>query len=185
MIILGIDPGLAHVGLALCSTEPRWCELRVIDTQPRAGGAKTEDDLRRYTEIAQQAQGWINSAAVIGMEAYSTRPGRSGNRSAGAGTKTAVVFGLLLGLAQGKEVHIMHPQQTRARLGLKKGATKEDVHHMAGLEVQAALEEIPKSKREHAGDALALAVAAYHQHRISVVERRIDWSRMPRPFPRR
>jgi Holliday junction resolvasome RuvABC endonuclease subunit len=172
MMILGIDPGLAAVGwAALENQDGKWttCEAGWINTIPRKG-PKTQDDVRRYTEIRDDLRGLMAIAQVVGVEAYSTRPGKVGNRSAGAGVKTAIVYGLVLGMAlvPGRNVYAMHPNQTRARMGLPAGAPKEAVHKMVCLEVLEAsrlLLAVPKGQREHVGDAVALAVAAYYEHK--------------------
>jgi len=169
MIALGIDPGLAHVGLALVSGGDQgdrpYVVLRVGYLKTTKGdGPVTGDDLRRYREIRDGVEPWMQPADVLGIEVYTAR----GRQSAGSATKTGAVYGMILGVAWDRirSVHAMHPQQTRARLGLRQGADKAAVQGKVCLLVTGATEALaatPRGQREHVGDAIALALCALLQ----------------------
>ena len=166
-IALGIDPGLAHVGLALVEEgdERDYRVLRVGFLKTTKGdGPVTGDDLRRYREIRDGVEPWMQSATVLGMEVYTAR----GKQSAGSATKTGAVYGMILGVAWDRiqHVHVMHPQQTRARLGLRQGADKQAIQTCVCNLVRGATKALmatPKGQREHVGDAIALALCALLQ----------------------
>jgi Holliday junction resolvasome RuvABC endonuclease subunit len=180
-VALGIDPGLAHVGLALVEQENAasgpcidYRVLRVGYLKTTKGpGPVTGDDLRRYREILESIGPWLASAYCVGIEAFSSSGARrkdgSRHRTSAAGSKTGVAYGLILARVWEHTdiIHVMHPNQTRARLGLVGGATKEAVHAMAfsiiGKTARDAIDATPRGQREHVGDAIALALCALMQ----------------------
>lgn len=164
MIALGIDPGLANCGLVLVAVEGQLLRLRHAATlcsepSPKKLRVLVGDDLTARTrQLTRDLAGLVHHADLVVCEAWSCP------RSAGSAARTALARGALYALCEqaGRPLVQLTPQQVRRTLGVAKGAAKgavvlEALERVEGGEV---LERVQLSRREHAGDALAVLVAA-------------------------
>lgn len=181
---LGVDPGLAHCGLAVVS-ETNEGNLRILHCDvinttkdsTTAGLKVCDDDTRRLVTIQRAVMAAIceYKPTLVGLETYTPLAGKQGNGA----FKVATVYGSVHALATSanRPVYSATPQDVRlAFLGSRSG-TKEDVQealkkHCSGID--KAIEKFNKSLREHVVDAIAHAVLALDKTRL---ERRLAQKR--------
>lgn len=166
MRILGIDPGFANFGWAVLdfpeAAPPEICAAGVIRTSRRQGReTASESNAKRCGEIAERLcmvmddwRPWI-----IGTEA------QSWTRRHKADTQVAQAFGVLFALAGMDGCPVVHlpPQGVKMVAAGSKRASKADVQAALAERLrfyQKTIGQIPKSFREHAADAAAVALAA-------------------------
>ena len=173
IILLGIDPGLASMGVAVIETtaaRPRIVALDVLRTakSPRKAGVLQSEDTTERLRALAEALGAICAAhrpSAFCMESFSPP------RSASVAAKCGMAVGLVVGLAVelGVPVFQASPQTIRRRLGLPKGASKAEVwdaveNRIGGRPDGARWSSAWNGKQpaagqqEHAFDALAAAV---------------------------
>lgn len=171
MSIMGIDPGFASLGLAvLAETQLLACE--VIETKkehaPRAELRVSVDDSRRLGEFCARVGDAMDEHKVraVAIEVFTVVPGKM----AGGAIKTAMVYGALYGLARARAclwLPLVPGDLKRGLCGLKS-ASKSQIQHAVTERVPEAgqvLAGIPKTKREHAADALAAAIVGQAEMR--------------------
>jgi len=180
MIILGIDPGFAALGLARLTVSPVALErdgvdLAVVRTAKSARKAEvlaTSDNARRLAELVDAIAPLMDGVACIAMEA------QSWPRHAGSAVKVALAHGAVITMARERRIPLIQvsPQDLKRRVTGSRTASK--------AEVQAALERrygalawpSPASVREHAADALGAALCAL-DHPAVMMQRRISCQR--------
>lgn len=174
IVVMGIDPGLASVGVSILSCAPvgmTVIEAKIIETKK---ATKKElrstrvavDDLRRMREIWDQIESLIATyqPKVIALEGYSPIPGQQG----GGAWKTNAVTHVLVGLcwAKGFRPIMARPGDLRRMyLGKDKGS-KLDIENVMLKRVVGAgevLNRVAKSKREHVADAIGYATVGYEE----------------------
>lgn len=173
MIVLGIDPGFASMGVAVVDVrerDERVIALDVVRTQKDDRKRRTlasDDNVRRARELAVElggAIGWLgnaggNNARVVCAEAMSFP------RNASAASKVALSWGVICALAEVRDLPIVQasPQQIKKAVAGTKTASKLDVESALlaryGNELEQLVAHLPDGQHEHAYDALAAVVA--------------------------
>lgn len=164
MRIMGIDPGFASLGLAVLDG-PELVACQVVETTKskatRADLRVSVDDSRRLAEICDAvvlAIGLHNIGAVA-IESFTVVPGRM----AGGASKTAMAYGAIYAIARGHGclwLPLVPNDLKRGLCGLKS-ASKAQIQVAVCDRVpgaREALDDLPKTKREHAADAIAAAI---------------------------
>lgn len=168
VVIFGIDPGLANLGLAVATVEftpkkkkpkvSKVIELEVITTKSDEKRGKLADDFERAMEISRKLglHMSVYKPVIVCMEEFSLV------RSSRTSSQTAMVYGVIADIVVLEKVPIiqLQAQGMKKVLAGKKTASKK--------EVQAALDgkikNIPwpktQAEREHTGDALGAIVAS-------------------------
>lgn len=171
MIIMGIDPGFASLGLAVLDGE-RLLACDVIETKkehaPRVELRVSVDDSRRLGEFCTRVGDTMDEHRVraVAIEVFTVVPGKM----AGGAIKTAMVYGALYGLARARGclwLPLVPGDLKRGLCGLKS-ASKAQIQEAVSERVPDAahaIAAIAKSKREHAADALAAAIVGQGEMR--------------------
>ncbi|MDY0001408.1 MAG: crossover junction endodeoxyribonuclease RuvC [Polyangia bacterium] len=178
MIILGIDPGFAALGLArleVNSLVERAEALAVVRTAKSARKAEvlaTSDNARRLAELVDAIAPLMEGVVCIAMEA------QSWPRHAGSAVKVALAHGAVIAMARERGIPLVQvsPQDLKRRVTGSRTASK--------AEVQAALERrfgplawpSPASIVGHAADALGAALCATG-HPAVMMQRRLSCQR--------
>ena len=166
-MIIGIDPGLAHCGFAVL--EDVVHDLGTWQSDPEATIVARARELR--ADVLRLAARWDGAFAVEAP----TWP-----RNAGAASKYAIAFGVVVGIAGGlgRDLEVIRTDAWRAALGLPKRPRGDEGKRLRKHDTAAEmarrwpaavdlLETVPRSKHEHAWDALAIASAALDLRRES------------------
>lgn len=163
MIVLGIDPGFASMGVAVVDVTEHGVgviTLDVIRTQKDDRKRRTlasDDNVRRAREIAGRL--FEAHIGAICAEAMSFP------RNSSAAAKMALSWGVICALAQVRDVPIVQasPQQIKQAVTGSKTASKLDVEAALlkryGNQIEQLVAHLPDSQHEHAFDALAAVVA--------------------------
>lgn len=173
--VLGIDPGFAECGHAEVQvgergklTVVRLGIIRTTKSQRRQKVLAADDQTRRLRELSSLLGMLIGDADVVCSEALS-----DGHGNAATSKLLGMSWGVVVTHAQlgRKPLLMVSPQQLRERLGLKGNAGKEAVQDAMcerfGKKVLVdLLSNVPSSKRVHAYDALAAAVACLDSEQV-------------------
>jgi len=174
-IVIGVDGGLANVGIAVVSGIARGTREQVLasarlehlchvkteklEKKMRTKIRVSTDDRTRIEKLAAvlaaTAQTWPPQA--IAVEWYVPNPRQMGFAS--GGWKTAIFVGAALGVARGLGVACLDqlPADVKALVG-DRSASKEDVEawlceHLPGF--AEMISEIARTNREHPSDGAA------------------------------
>lgn len=168
LVVLGIDPGFAKVGLSIVeyfSGKVRVLATKLIITEKESKKVRvnlraTIDDQRRYREIYQELISFAEPFALsaIAAEAYTVTGARGGNA-----WKAAVVFGGICFWAMCNGIYIAPflPLDLKSRFCDVKNASKLDVENALRKEVigfDVEINKYSKTKREHISDATGHAI---------------------------
>ncbi len=175
MYLIGIDPGLAKIGLALVhhNGERHLERLELIETQKEADTSNkwtvSGDDNRRYWELHRCVTEFLAEVPpkenlLVAVEAFAYVPGAGRNL-----LKTAQAVGVIKGAiyAYGKRPFEFQPGHIkRVILGTKSGskAQVETVLKERYPNLEEELARFAKGKREHLSDALALTECAFEEY---------------------
>jgi len=167
---VGVDPGLAKMGIAVVERSPERTKLRYMDLLVTKKGSKkqlrnlriADDDQRRIKELYDATVATLKKykAHGIGVESYTPHgPMGGGAWKVGNVAQSIVCLGWSLGF---RPMLFRPDDLKRTFLGRNKG-TKLDVQvalyeHVDGLE--KALMRFPETNREHLADAVGHAVLA-------------------------
>ena len=164
--ILAIDPGFASLGWAVVSftSDGPVCEAAgVFRTKPDRTKLKYNDNVDRarrlYDHLSSTADD--HDIRIIAAEA------QSWTRFSNADRSIATVFGLLaaLGVETSAPIVQLSPQDVKLRVCGKKTASKEDIKQAVYQIASGSREFIEgiraSTQREHAADAVAVALAAF------------------------
>lgn len=177
-LCLGVDPGLAHCGLALVA-ETQDGTLKVAHTElvttfkggsDDPGARISDDDTRRMILIQKAVVALIGTyrPTMVGIETYTPLAGKQANGA----FKVATIYGLVHGLATSanRPVYAATPQDIRRGLLGTVTGTKKDIER-AVLRVcpdaACALDRHKKADREHIADAIAHAIFALDRTRAA------------------
>lgn len=175
--ILGVDPGLQNMGLAVLETVPgelpKLLDLAVIVTK------KTKDKRRRVTDddVDRMNLLWLNihqlvvdfDPEAVGVETYTVfRPGQGGHGK-GAGWKAVFAYAMTCAVAFEHKipVYAFRPTDMKRKIAKNASADKRDVEDAVRPLVQNLdefLATIPDGAHEHATDALGHALCALEKH---------------------
>jgi Holliday junction resolvasome RuvABC endonuclease subunit len=181
MMILGVDPGLAHLGLALYlpDTTSVWA-MTTIRTKPakdRKHHYKADDNVRRARDLAQGMSGWLSTQmcyrGVPRIKAICAEA-QSWPRNAAASAKVGMAWGVIVAWGYYDiPIYQLSPQKIKKHLCGKNSASKQAVRDalMARYDIADDMWPSTKKGREDAGDALAAAVACWETHPVLVAAR--------------
>jgi Holliday junction resolvasome RuvABC endonuclease subunit len=174
LYLVGIDPGLAMVGMALVhhNGTRHLMGVDLIETDREAASRKiavSADDNRRFHEIHSRVVAFLQQVpsgekALIAMEGFAYMPGAGRNL-----LKTAQAVGVIKGAvyAAGKIPWEFQPGEIkRVLLGAKSGS-KQQVHTVLKDRyptLEEKLKPYAKGKWEHITDALALTECAFEEY---------------------
>lgn len=165
--VLGIDPGMASVGVAVMELLPdglRLVEAGVIRTQKADKKRRVraaDDNIERTREIASELLRSIRTYRPVAICAESM----SFPRSSSVAGKMAMCWGALAAIAEERHLPVLQatPQEIKQVLTGSKAAGKEEVQAavLARLAPRSCrdIESIPRSQQEHAYDAMAAVMA--------------------------
>jgi len=120
-MILGIDPGFAHCGVALVEWHPRARRLAqwdCIDTKPDTAGEL------RFSVVIERLDAWMTGVDLVVIEDMrGVRHGK--NRERAAGAHDDAVSGIMwaamaLAARRGIPVRLVQPQSSTAAAGARK-----------------------------------------------------------------
>lgn len=164
--ILAVDPGFASLGWAVVTftNDGPVCEAAGVKrTKPDRTKLKYDDNVERarslYDHLASVAE--EHDIRIIASEA------QSWTRFANADRSIATVFGLLAALGVERTLPIIQltPQDVKMRVCGRKTATKKDIQQSVFRIASGAQQHIEgiraSTQREHAADAVAVALAAF------------------------
>jgi crossover junction endodeoxyribonuclease RuvC len=162
VIVLGVDPGFASLGLAAVELagDVRPLEAWVVRTEPssrKRAVRASEDNVRRCVELATALEAAVTRWKPVALAAETM----SWPRNAGAAAKVALAWGVLVALAHRHGLPLVQaspPDVKRALLG-RKSAAKEEM--IAEVERRWPELELPSqvTLQEHAADAVAVVLA--------------------------
>ena len=181
IVSLGVDPGFACAGFGVVKRSNGLYtaeHIELVETK-RAKDAKkrgirmTDDDVRRMSELAKIIDSLFQafSPKLVGVEAFSVFSAK------GAGVKAAYSYAITVGLAAVYDVPVYAytPQEIKVAMTKNKSSTKIEVQtavekdYIKGIEWNA-----PKSKQEHVGDAVALAIMAIRERDNMIKQLALD-----------
>lgn len=178
MVILGLDPGFASLGWALLDASgarPRCLAAGVIRTKKdgRTSIARCDDNARRLAQIACELDELhkAHRFAIIAAEA------QSWTRFAASDRATAMVWGAIAAVAElfNCPVVQLRPQDVKKQItgdaSASKAALETACHHRIGDAEKVLATVKPDSQRNHAADALAVALASLDHRLIQAVRR--------------
>lgn len=177
MRILGLDPGLANLGWAVLDFEaarpPRLIAAGVLRTSPGRKLTMSESNGARCADIGSDLAGIMDDCQpwIMATEA------QSWTRRHKADVQVAQAFGVIFALAGVDQCPIVHlpPKEVKQRATGRKSASKADVQAALAdrlVDYEATVGQIPKSHRDHAADAAAVALAA-HDTDLALALRRL------------
>lgn len=174
--LMGIDPGLAHLGVAVCEFAP--IGIRVIrevnssdDAEPtpvmycleteksdkKLAVKASDDNTRRARELFVQLEAIVREHEVkaICTEAMSFP------RSSSAAHKMGISWGVIVALSCLFDLPIVQasPKQVKQSVCGRADASKEDVQRALSAAYDVPLELFTKTRREHPFDALGAVVS--------------------------
>jgi Holliday junction resolvasome RuvABC endonuclease subunit len=173
--LIGIDPGLARVGMALVHHDgtKQLERLRLLETQKESDARNkwtvSGDDNRRYWELHEGIVEFLaevppKEKVLIAIESFAYVPGAGRNL-----LKTAQAVGVIKGAiyAHGKRPIEFQPSQVKRTVLGSKSGSKAQIESVLktwypNLEEELAL--YPKGKREHLTDALALTECMFEEY---------------------
>ena len=174
MYLVGIDPGLAKIGLALVHHNGTRTlkSIALVETDKEAATRKmavNADDNRRFHDIHQQVDRFLaqipqGERVLVGIEGFGWTPGSGRNL-----LKTAQAVGVIKGAlyARGKIPFEFKPSEVRQTILGTKSGSKEDLQTVLEQRypnLPKLLEDYAKGKWEHMTDAVALAECAYEEY---------------------
>lgn len=194
-VLLGIDPGLAHLGYAAIELppDPAIDMMRITDfgllknkkSDKKQHVLATEDNLRRARILAEFLEALIErhtsgKSRLIAICAESM----SWPRNAAASSKIGIAWGVLAATALRHHVPILQaaPMVVKLAVAGSKTASKEDVqagveriitrvHPDLGGTLPELGKRIPKGDREHPYDAAAVAITCRKAEAVQLARR--------------
>lgn len=169
MNVLGIDGGLAHMGLATLGYDGPDYTLtvkdgQVVETKPSAkklGVRKGDDNMRRAREVAgallAMVERWCPSVIVYEAQSF-------GMRGSVAARQAGTAFGIIAGIAEARFIPLVCVQPAEVKKAVcpdMKGVSKLDVVDAVGVLFPGQI-PWPKDEKlwEHLGDAIGVVWAA-------------------------
>jgi Holliday junction resolvasome RuvABC endonuclease subunit len=175
MIVLGIDPGFASMGIAVVKVGPdteRILELAVLRTEKSARKLEvraSDDNVRRAMQLTKGLCRLIDKHNPIAIAIES----QSWSRDAGASSKVGMAWGVVAAVASWYSLAVVQasPQAIKKHLCGRKNASKEDVI----MEIEERFPDIewpkPNSLMEHAADAIGAVLACLDNSAIQMARK--------------
>jgi crossover junction endodeoxyribonuclease RuvC len=180
MIVLGIDPGFAALGLAAVDVtigEERIVTLAVVRTEKSARKLDvraSDDNMRRACELSVAISDFVARHRPVAI----ATEGQSWSRDAGVSAKIGMAWGVVAAIASRNGLAVVQasPQRIKNVICRSKTASKDDV--ILAIEERFPDIEWPKPKGvvEHAADAIG-AVLACLDSPVLQMARKLDGRR--------
>jgi crossover junction endodeoxyribonuclease RuvC len=160
MILLGIDPGFANVGIGVVRVSASSFEVVHTDVLRTSKADKklkvyvADDNVRRLREAISSVCAVIEEHGTIAICAEAM----SFPRNASAAAKMALFWGGLVAIAHERDLPLYSatPQQIKVALCGNKAATKDDIAAAVTARVAGVIPmKLARTKQEHAFDAIA------------------------------
>jgi Holliday junction resolvasome RuvABC endonuclease subunit len=190
MIFLGIDPGLANMGLAVVRREKQdsiWTqEVKYLEQILYLGVFSTEKDAEKvtsvseanvvrsrklYTYLSTLISSQREAVQVICAESMSFPP------NAASAAKIAMCWGVLSAVAERCRLPILQitPKALKKEVGGRKDLSKKEVElalrkRFPDQNLEPLLTGITRSKYEHCFDALGTIVASFNHEYLLLLE---------------
>ncbi len=194
-VLIGIDPGLGSLGFSALFIAPDGVTLRVDDlgafetqkSTKKQHVLATEDNLRRARDLAVFLGKLFarhgddrNQVVAVCAEAMSWP------RNAGSSAKIGIAWGVLASVAWTARLPILQasPQAVKKELCGRRDASKEEIQEAVMARVQrvnvaklgherieSLHAKIPKTKREHPFDALAVSLVCMTAEAVQIARR--------------
>jgi crossover junction endodeoxyribonuclease RuvC len=179
-VLLGLDPGLANMGIAVVENDGGTLfvrALRVVRTDATPKKLRTmylaDDNFRRAREIVRALDETIVAWPPLAVAAESF----AWVRDASSAAKTAMTWGVIASLCERSGIPLasLGSQDVKKALCGARDASKEDVQKatIARLDwganvavIQDFEKATPRTVREHGWDALATAIVALQQSEV-------------------
>ena len=175
--ILGIDPGLANLGLAdfqIHALDDVYIDLVHIVTEKSDKKRKvraSDDNLRRISEL------YNGVAALVHPETIAIcAESQSWPRNSGACAKVGMAWGVIGSIAQMHRIPVLQssPQEIKRKIAGAKNASKADVRKALNKLYPSIRWPSTVKGKEDTGDALAAVVACLDDQVIQMALR-IVW----------
>lgn len=166
MLIIGIDPGLAHFGYSVVNVKDVGEEIiaiGVFTTKPSKDVPKTADLFIRSTNMSKKIE-WLFSnyrPLAIGAERFSYPP------QAQNAVKMAISWGIVGSISARMEIPVImnSPQTIKKKICGRNDASKQDIEDKivemypnSSYAFKTFYRAYTRENREHAFDATAAAV---------------------------
>ena len=177
--IIGIDPGLAFLGIAVLDWDPKTdhaslVDVRVLTTKKSIRKEKilTSTDLTRRLEFLED--GFLHlldhhAPTVAGFESISMP------RNASTTAKIGMIWGACHALIRAREIPVYEfsPQEVRRGLNLRPGAGKQDIERVI-VNRFSQYGDWPQTTKgsllDHGVDAAAVALLTTHQRELRILK---------------
>ena len=176
--ILGVDGGLANLGLSVVTLTPTTMsvECMTLITTEKASkkvvSLASEDNVKRTQEVARALENIMSAWKIQAICAESM----SYPRNSSAAAKMSLCWGALATLAEIKGIPIVQasPQQVKLSVCGRKDASKEDIQEALKLKfkpqkIEDLVSGLAKSKWEHPFDSLGAVVACLDSQLIKML----------------
>lgn len=161
MIVLGIDPGFAALGLAVVELGdvvrvPRCWVERTEPSAKKRSVRQSEDLVRRCRELAVA----LERAIAEWHPAVACAETMSWPRDQKAATRVALAWGVIAAILERHGIPLVQasPQEVKKSLCGRKDASKDDVQVAVEGLVEAVTWPPQKTLIEHAADAIAVVL---------------------------
>jgi Holliday junction resolvasome RuvABC endonuclease subunit len=167
VIIVGIDPGFASLGLCKVELLPSGAEfpfdVRLVETEKsdkKREVRAADDNVRRARELHAAIVEYLGSDRVVAFCAEAM----SFPRSSSVAAKVAMAWGVIASIAEARGIPILQasPQAVKRATTGVKNSSKVDVENALRERYESCdelFELVTKSKREHVVDAVGAVVA--------------------------
>jgi crossover junction endodeoxyribonuclease RuvC len=163
VIVAGIDPGLAHVGVALVATvgtERSLIAAQVISTPPNTALENRWSTIYKVLSVCLAPQGRIDAIGIEDQHGAWIGHAKRGTTSAAAlRAQECVGMARAWALERGIPVFIISPKEVKLAVlgrGASRAGKSQILRGIRGFVRDVPIGNVP----EHASDAIAIAIAA-------------------------
>jgi len=176
MIMLGIDPGFANIGIGVVKvTKSSYTVLATDVLRTKKADKKVkvyvaDDNVRRLREGISSLIAIIDEHNITAICAEAM----SFPRNASAAGKMALFWGGMIAVAHERDLPLYSatPQQMKFELCRDKKATKDDMAAAVIARVQGVIPmKLAKTKQEHAYDAIAAVFTCMESDELRLVRK--------------
>jgi Holliday junction resolvasome RuvABC endonuclease subunit len=177
--LLGVDPGFASIGLAVyeLGNPDHVVAMGLITTEKSPKKQEvlaSNDNLVRAMEIHREIVRVLKETEDRGGKVVAIcAEAMSFPRNASAASKVSLTWGVLASLSEARSIPIIQasPQAVKLKVCGSKTATKEEVEEALVKQYPYLpdLVALPKTKREHVYDALAVVLTCLNHPTIQAV----------------
>jgi crossover junction endodeoxyribonuclease RuvC len=177
MIMLGIDPGFANIGIGIVKVGKTDCTvlateiLRTKKADKKVKVYVADDNVRRIREAASSLIDTIEQHDITAICAEAM----SFPRNASSAAKMALFWGALIAIAHERDLPLYSatPQQIKKTLCGKNTATKEDIARAVDARIKGPVPMvgIAKGKQEHAYDGIAAVLTCIDSDELKLVRK--------------